>query len=110
MEDLEWETIFEDESILQRWGHSADQNNGKIYVFAGRINSCTDDSELIEYNCETKELTSLKIKGRIPQPRRRHASVVMGDCLLVFGGYNGKYFNDFSYVKLPKKIDHSNKA
>ena len=103
-EDLKWEVVLLNEPILQRWGHSSDVLNGKIYIFAGRVNSSTDDSELIEYNCQSGELRMVQYEGRAPQPRRRHGSVLVGDCLLIFGGYNGKYFNDFSFIKLPRKI------
>ena len=91
---------------MHRWGHSSEVHQGKIYIFAGRINSSADDSELIEFDCEKNQLKILDIEGRIPQPRRRHASVLIGECLLIFGGYNGKYFNDFSYVKLPRKDEN----
>lgn len=29
---------------------------------------------------------------------------MLGDCLLVFGGYNDEYYNDFSFIKLQKKV------
>ena len=39
----------------------------------------------------------------IPRPRRRHATIIVGNCLLSFGGYNGKYLNDFYFIGLPKE-------
>ena len=57
----------------------------------------------MEYDCKTGMLTKIKTFGKIPCPRRRHATIMLGDCLLVFGGYNDQYYNDFSFIKLPKK-------
>jgi Kelch motif len=36
----------------------------------------------------------------MPKARRRHSSVVIDDCILIFGGYNGKYLNDFHFLKI----------
>jgi len=41
-----------------------------------------------------------------PKPRRRHASVMVGNSMLVFGGYNGKYLSDFNYLTL-KELEPS---
>ena len=95
--------VYKGNKILQRWGQTVEFYEGKIYIFGGRINSTTDDSELIEYDCLTGELMMLNTLGKIPVPRRRHASVLVGNCMLVFGGYNGRYFNDFAFLRLPKK-------
>lgn len=43
----------------------------------------------------------MKISDRnLPNPRRRHSSVMIGSSLLIFGGYNGKYYNDLHYLPL----------
>jgi len=57
----------------------------------------------MEFDCRTGLLSKVKTFGKVPNPRRRHATVMLGDCLLVFGGYNDLYYNDFSFIKLPKK-------
>ena len=52
-QDLQWETIFENNKLLERWGHSANVHEGSIFIFAGRIKSAIDDSELMELDCRT---------------------------------------------------------
>jgi hypothetical protein len=54
----------------------------------------------------------LKISGEPLKPRRRHSACCLGNSMLVFGGFNGEYYNDLHYIniKLPKKrlsIDES---
>jgi hypothetical protein len=34
----------------------------------------------------------------LPKGRRRHCSGFVGSCMLVFGGFNGEYFNDLFKV------------
>lgn len=43
-------------------------------------------------------LKSMKVVGDLPKPRRRHSSVFVGSCMVVFGGFNGEYFNDLYYI------------
>jgi hypothetical protein len=42
----------------------------------------------------------MKITGECPKARRRHSTVLLGSCLLIFGGFNGDYFNDLHYISL----------
>lgn len=49
------------------------------------------------YNFESIDACSL-IKAR-----RRHATVMCGNSLLAFGGYNGKYLNDFHYLTIKEQ-------
>jgi hypothetical protein len=35
-----------------------------------------------------------------PKARRRHASIIVGNSLIINGGYNGKYLQNFEYLKL----------
>ena len=89
---------------MERWGQSSCVYQGKVYIFAGRVNSTTDVNDLLVFDPATKAISKLKMKERhAPSARRRHASLIVGGCLLVFGGYNGKYLNDFSYVNLPNE-------
>jgi hypothetical protein len=48
----------------------------------------------------------MKVQGELPKPRRRHSGTFVGSCLIVFGGFNGQYFNDLNYInvfELPPK-------
>ena len=35
-----------------------------------------------------------------PKPRRRHCGCFVGSNLMVFGGFNGEYFNDLFYINV----------
>jgi len=50
-------------------------------------------------------ITMLKVAGEAPKPRRRHSACFLGNSMLVFGGFNGEYYNDLHYIniKIPKK-------
>jgi hypothetical protein len=37
-------------------------------------------------------------------PRRRQAASIVGNSLIIFGGFNGKYLNDFFYLVLGDSI------
>jgi hypothetical protein len=42
----------------------------------------------------------MKVQGDLPRPRRRHSGTFIGSNLVVFGGFNGQYFNDLNYINL----------
>lgn len=86
---------------LERWGHSSDVFDGKIFIFAGRVSQTTDTNDILVYEPTNNTLEALKTKGAGPKPRRRHATLMVGSALLCFGGYNGKYLNDFHFTTLP---------
>lgn len=97
--------------ILERWGHSSSLYNNKLYIFAGRISSTTDTNDILIFDPTSRSLSKMKVKGRnTPQPRRRHASLMVGRSLLCFGGYNGKYLNDFSFITLPNEHHYAFKT
>ena len=56
---MEWENVVEHAKILERWGHVTEVYKEKIYIFGGRINSSTDDSLLIEFDCKTNTLSKI---------------------------------------------------
>lgn len=39
-----------------------------------------------------------------PSPRRRHSSAFMGSSLLVFGGFNGEYYNDLYFLTFNEEM------
>ena len=43
-------------------------------------------------------MKGLKIGLDVPKPRRRHSACFVGSCMIVFGGFNGEYFNDLYYI------------
>jgi hypothetical protein len=45
---------------------------------------------------------TLKVQGELPKARRRHSACFLGSSMLVFGGFNGDYFNDLYYITIVK--------
>jgi hypothetical protein len=86
--------------LLERWGHSSEVYNGKIYISCGRISAAADTNDTFTYDLERGSFEKVEANSSEIVPRRRHASVIVGNCLLLFGGYNGKYLNDFHYLPL----------
>lgn len=88
-------------SFLSRWGHSSVVFDNKIYVFAGRFSS--DLNDVLVIDVKTNSLKGLKIAGNSnenPKPRRRHCAAFVGSCMVIFGGFNGEYFNDLYYINV----------
>ena len=105
--ELKWvERKLKGASFLSRWGHSSTVFDGKIYVFAGRFSSDLNDVLVIDVNNNT--LKGLKMGGSpldYPKPRRRHCASFVGSCMVVFGGFNGEYFNDLHYINVFELIN-----
>jgi len=73
----------------------------KIYCFGGRISSTSDNNDIYVYDPSIATVKGFLVNSeRIPKPRRRHASAMVGNSLLIFGGYDGKYLRDFHYIRL----------
>lgn len=75
-------------------------------MFGGRFSSDLQDILVVDPLKET--LRTLKVGGELPKARRRHSSVFVGSCMVVFGGFNGEYFNDLYYINafdLRNKLD-----
>lgn len=53
-------------------------------------------------------MKALKTNTDIPKARRRHTACFVGSSMVVFGGFNGEYFNDLYYINVfetKKKIE-----
>jgi N-acetylneuraminic acid mutarotase len=100
-----------DISYITRWGHSSAAYDNKIYIFAGRFSNDLNDIWVFDPKANT--LKSLKMgstSNDAPKARRRHCAGFVGSCMIIFGGFNGEYFNDLHYInvfELSNKIDSS---
>ena len=45
-----------------------------------------------------------------PSPRRRHSSAFVGSSLLVFGGFNGEYYNDLYFLTFNEELPSVEKS
>lgn len=101
---------MKDNTFLTRWGHSSAVLEDKIYVFGGRF--CNDLNDILVLDPQKDQITTVKIQGEIPKARRRHSACFLGTSMLIFGGFNGEYFNDLHYLNItpPKKKFYLNSA
>jgi hypothetical protein len=52
-----------------------------------------------------KKLKVLKIGCEgMPKPRRKATLEFVGNCLVMFGGFNSEYFNDLHYVNITENV------
>lgn len=49
---------------------------------------------------EKNTIKALKIGSDLPKARRRHSACFIGSCMIVFGGFNGEYYNDLYYINV----------
>lgn len=42
----------------------------------------------------------MKVHGDPPKARRRHSACFLGSSMMIFGGFNGEYFNDLHYINI----------
>jgi N-acetylneuraminic acid mutarotase len=83
-----------------RWGHAASTYNGQLYILGGRNES--DIIDLHNFNFKTQKWKEIKAHGQMPKPRRRHSSVFVGNSIVMFGGFDGSFFNDMQIMDFQK--------
>ena len=81
-----------------RWGHTGSVYQDKMYILGGRNEN--DISDLFVFDPETLKWSVIIISGRIPTPRRRHSAVFIASSLVMFGGFDGAFFNDLYALHL----------
>lgn len=96
---LKWQQIKLTKEVTARWGQTTHFYNGQIYIFGGRAEE--DLNELVAIDIKSGNVRDIKT-GKNPQARRRHAGGFIGSCLVVFGGFDGNYKDDFFYINLYK--------
>ena len=42
----------------------------------------------------------MKMQGQVPKGRRRATASFIGSSMILFGGFNGDYFNDLYYINV----------
>jgi len=81
-----------------RWGHTSSVYQDKMYVLGGRNE--TDISDLYVLDPETMKWSEVTYANRIPKPRRRHSAVFISSSLVMFGGFDGEFYNDLHALHL----------
>lgn len=97
MDRLEWrDRRPSGAAFLTRWGHTSTVYDNKIYIFGGRFSN--DLNDILVIDNEKNTMKAMKIAGELPKARRRHSACFVGSCMLIFGGFNGEYYNDLHYI------------
>ncbi|CAD8132082.1 unnamed protein product [Paramecium pentaurelia] len=81
-----------------KWGQSCVQFDDLFYLFGGRDDK--DSDELYSFDLQNNQIQIIKNENKI-KARRRHSASVIGNSLVIFGGFNGKYQNDLCFQELP---------
>ena len=76
-----------------RWGHAASVFEDKLFILGGRNNDDINDLHCFDLN--KKLWSQVEIGHPMPKPRRRHSAVFVSSTLVMFGGFDGEFFNDF---------------
>lgn len=82
-----------------RWGHAAvvhDQT--QLLILGGRNEN--DVSDICCFDSVNLEWSYLQIGAGAPQPRRRHSAVLLSNCIMMFGGFDGEFFDDLHILDL----------
>ena len=81
-----------------RWGHAASTFKGKLYIAGGRNEQ--DVIDLHEFDPSQMRWRELEFSGVIPKPRRRHSALFVSSSLVMFGGFDGNFYNDLNIIDL----------
>jgi N-acetylneuraminic acid mutarotase len=83
-----------------RWGHAAATFDGKLYIMGGRNEQ--DVADLHEFDPAQNKWREIEIADPKPKPRRRHSAVFISGSLIMFGGFDGTFYNDINILNLRK--------
>ena len=83
-----------------RWGHASAAANGKLYILGGRNEQ--DIIDLHEFDLEQSKWKALDIIQPLPKPRRRHSCLLVSGALVMFGGFDGSFYNDLTILDLTR--------
>lgn len=84
---------------MTRWGHSSTVQGNNIYIFGGRFSN--DLNDVLVLDTQKDKIKTLKVSTEsIPKPRRRSCLNFIGNCLLMFGGFNTDYYNDLHFINV----------
>ena len=81
-----------------RWGHAAATSNGKLYILGGRNDQ--DIIDLHEFDPSVMKWKEIDIGEPKPKPRRRHSALFISGSLVMFGGFDGSFYNDLNIMDL----------
>jgi len=82
-----------------RWGHGAAvMDETKLFILGGRNDQDVNDMHC--FNIQKMKWQQIEIGHPIPKPRRRHSCIMISNCLVMFGGFDGEFFNDLNILDM----------
>lgn len=69
-----------------------------MYILGGRND--IDLNDVFVFDPATESWFEIEIIQRIPKPRRRHTAVFIASSLIIFGGFDGEFYNDLYCMHL----------
>ena len=81
-----------------RWGHAACTNDGKLYILGGRNDQ--DICDLHEFDFDLSQWKEIEFCEPKPKPRRRHSAIFISGSMIMFGGFDGNFYNDMHILNL----------
>ena len=104
VETLEWNKIPTKNTIFNRFGHTANIFQNKIYFFGGmkkyKFNNLTCNFEV--FNLNDNSFSNPSYLGTSPESRKNHISLLVGNQIFIYGGINEKneILNDCKILNL----------
>ncbi|EEB06157.1 cell end marker Tea1 [Schizosaccharomyces japonicus yFS275] len=83
-------TVRGNANVLPRYGHSSHpvaEGGQDIYIFGGMAGKNGEKNDFWVLNVNTSQFNALRSLGEVPSPRLGHASVLIGNAFIVFGGF-----------------------
>ena len=71
-----------------------------MIILGGRNESDINDIHI--FDTEKLEWTLVEVGHPQPKPRRRHSAIFVSKCLVMFGGFDGEFFNDLNVMDMSK--------
>jgi hypothetical protein len=82
-----------------RWGHAAVvHNQSKLLIIGGRNEN--DINDIHCYDAVEQSWSYSLNCNNSPKPRRRHSAVLLSNCLVMFGGFDGQFYDDLNLLNL----------
>ncbi|EPY52141.1 cell end marker Tea1 [Schizosaccharomyces cryophilus OY26] len=86
-------TIRGSSHVLPRYSHSSHlfaEGGQEMYIFGGISSNSEAKNDLWVLNLATSQFSNLRSTGQVPSARLGHASVLVGNAFIVFGGLTNK--------------------
>jgi len=71
-----------------------------LIILGGRNES--DINDVHTFDTDKLEWTLIEVGHPQPKPRRRHSTIFVSNCLVMFGGFDGEFFNDLNVMDMSK--------